>query len=252
MNHSNLYLAYLANESMEQSGIDALKDCFDKHFFINYPNEISYSYNSRGFRDDEWPADNDLKDCTWCLGDSFTVGIGQPLKETWPQLLQAKTRNRVINISMDGASNTWLARKARYIIENISPALIVIQWSYLPRRELADESLPDNERRLSHALVRGNASNSEYKDFVKCFLDVETHKENTEVVHTFVPRWNGNESFRVIEEDGFWNTLVDYNKLKGVKEAINSTQLDFARDSFHYGLKTSTRYIKDILQLLQL
>ena len=108
-----------------ESGIDSLEQCLDKKHFKLYPHQIEYRYNSRGFRDAEWPEDiNDLKNATWCIGDSFTVGIGSPLKHTWPYILQQQTGCRVINISMDGASNEWMARKCSTLLKIINPKCI--------------------------------------------------------------------------------------------------------------------------------
>ena len=72
----------------KNSGMDTLEECQDKDHYLSYTKDISYRYNSRGFRDHEWPED--LSDVVWCVGDSFTVGIGQPFEETWPQLLGKK------------------------------------------------------------------------------------------------------------------------------------------------------------------
>jgi len=62
------------------TGMDTLELCLNKEYFKSYTKQISYRYNSKGFRDDEWPED--LSDVIWCVGDSFTVGIGQPFEET--------------------------------------------------------------------------------------------------------------------------------------------------------------------------
>ena len=45
------------NFSALYSGMDCAKDCFDKKHFKNYTKKISYQYNSKGFRDNEWPDD---------------------------------------------------------------------------------------------------------------------------------------------------------------------------------------------------
>ena len=37
------------------SGSDSPEECLSKDHFLNYTKDISYNYNSRGFRDNEWP-----------------------------------------------------------------------------------------------------------------------------------------------------------------------------------------------------
>ena len=124
------------NQTWSYSGIDSLELCLNKKHFKQYPYQITYKYNSRGFRDDEWPNTiAELKNAIWCVGDSFTVGLGSPLEHTWPWILQQTTQRRIINVSMDGASNMWIARKSIDIINKIKPTQLVIQWSYISRRE---------------------------------------------------------------------------------------------------------------------
>lgn len=116
--------------------LDTLENCFDKEHFKNYPDPITYLYNSRGFRDQEWPESlHKMKDSTWCVGDSFTVGTGTPFEHTWPQLLQNKSGQRTVNVSMEGASNQWICRTALAVAREIAPRQIVVMWSYDARRE---------------------------------------------------------------------------------------------------------------------
>ena len=130
-----------ANENCLFSGIDSAEAnstlAFkEKKHFQNYPYPIEYHYNSRGFRDQEWPDTMiELQNSIWCIGDSFTAGVGLPFAHTWPQVLQQTTNRRTINISLDGASNNWIARHTCAIINEIAPQNLIVQWSYSHRRE---------------------------------------------------------------------------------------------------------------------
>jgi hypothetical protein len=129
----NVYLPNTCYEQASTSGIDSPEACLDPIYYQAYPHTVSYRGNSRGFRDAEWP--DNLVRAVWCLGDSFTRGVGVPFEHTWPQVLQQRTGCRTINISMDGASNNWIARQAQMIIKDIAPEHMVIHWSYIHRRE---------------------------------------------------------------------------------------------------------------------
>ena len=132
------------NEVSDQSGIDSLEHALDKDHFINYPYKIEYKFNSRGFRDFEWPTSiNELQKSIWCIGDSFTSGVGVPFEHTWPQVLKKMSLRNVINVSLDGASNSWISRQTGYILEEIRPEIIIIQWSYINRRERSEEELTE-------------------------------------------------------------------------------------------------------------
>ena len=124
-----------AGARFKYSGIDSPEYCADPVHFGQWTLPIEYQYNSRGFRDQEWPED--LKSAVWCLGDSFTVGLGMPQDQTWPGLLESRT----VNISLDGASNGWISRQACIVLEQLQPKVMVIHWSYSHRREKALESV---------------------------------------------------------------------------------------------------------------
>jgi hypothetical protein len=178
------------NKTWKTSGKDSLKYCEDKKHFKSYPHDIEYQYNSRGFRDTEWPTDlTELQNAIWCFGDSFTVGIGSPLTHTWVNILQSRTGQRCINVSLDGASNAWIARKAIKAIEVIKPSLVVIQWSYITRAEHHDTTKTDEDRRLH--FTPGSLTDDPYdlslSKWKYIMQSVEHQKQNTKLLHSFIP-----------------------------------------------------------------
>ena len=132
----DLVLPSRVNQHWHMSGMDNPRYCNSKTHWYQYPYEVEYCYNSRGFRDQDWPIE--FHNTIWCLGDSFTVGIGSPVQHTWWYQLGMLTQQRVINISMDGASNQWISRKACDILNSGLCDTMVIQWSYTHRRERTD------------------------------------------------------------------------------------------------------------------
>jgi hypothetical protein len=111
-----------------------------------YPYTVTYKFNSRGYRDAEWPDDlSCVKNSNWCIGDSAIVGLGAPIEHSWPAILESKLNNRTIKVAMVGASNNWIFRQAEQILKEIQPKLLVIQWSYFNRREL-DEATAREQR----------------------------------------------------------------------------------------------------------
>jgi hypothetical protein len=175
-----------ANQRWQYSGIDSIEYCSDKDYFQSYPYSIEYVYNSRGYRDAEWPTNlNDLKNAIWCVGDSFTVGIGQAFAHTWPQMLSTKIGCAVINVSLDGASNDWIVRKVRRIIEVINPKNIVVMWTYTHRRENPDINLNDEDRRV----FATKASNEEdYLNWINLSNELTTLSQS--IIQTTIPKFN--------------------------------------------------------------
>lgn len=264
--------------------------CKDREYFDNYPWPISYVYNSRGFRDAEWPRD--LNDVIWCMGDSFTVGLGAPFLHIWPQRLSAETGRRTINVSMDGASNSWIGRRAIQILDLGIVDTMIIQWSYTQRRENFDnaeivnlkwqtlyndikdplwpvcprwqdqDELPaqilakiqqnpryqlvtqisDEDRRLwipkdRRAIVDDRINTRDFLDHVQ---QVESHKKNACVIHTFIPGFSRDRD--LYKEIKSWPAQRLW--LPEIK------RLDWARDQHHYDIVTSDKLSKDLKKLL--
>jgi len=203
----------------KNSGIDTLEECFDKDHYLSYTKDISYRYNSRGFRDYEWPED--LSDVVWCVGDSFTVGIGQPFEETWPQLLQKKSGKRCLNLGEDGCSNDTVALRIQEICKLHSPNLIVVMWSYLSRRRINNKNVHHDKKHF------GNKEDME--NFAKNFKIV--NELPTSVINMIVPN------------AGISNDAITYFMKNISSEStyhLNYVeQVDRARDHHHFGFNTS-------------
>jgi hypothetical protein len=129
-----LWWSYCHRQDQEH-GLDSSETCNDPNHFHSFPFTVLYSHNSRGFRDQEWPNSvEQLNQAIWCFGDSATVGIGSPRQHTWTYLLEHTLNRRCINISMDGQSNEWIAKKILELVTEIAPTTIVAHWSYTHRR----------------------------------------------------------------------------------------------------------------------
>jgi hypothetical protein len=267
------------NKLWYESGMDSSARCLNQDHFNKYPYHITYNYNSRGFRDSEWPEDiEELKKSIWCFGDSFTVGIGSPLNHTWVNILQDKQQQRCINISMDGASNYWIARKVITLLKTINPALIIIQWSYVTRNESPDTTQTDEARRIAW-------DNTNYNQLIvnniNLIRKVEHHKKNCKIIHSFVP-----ESGILSDNNDIWKTVKGINwpkfpdtlaKFEQLDDSIVTElkdfnvydlflsyyyltdnviylpeikKLDYARDYHHYDVITATNFVDQLSNLI--
>lgn len=229
-------LTETANAFEGNCGIDSLEHCKDIAHYKMYSKSVIYSYNSSGYRDEEWPAD--LTDVIWCVGDSFTVGLGQPNNETWPSLVSNQSGKRTINVSMNGASNDWIARRVQSIINNFAPSIILIQWSYVHRRENTDTTLIDEDRKIHFIKAQGGRedfADIQSLDKQNCIENIRKIKSqsSTQVVHSFIPKFA-----RADDAEFIYNELTTHN----VNFFPDQPQVDFARDSHHYDILTATNY----------
>lgn len=282
----NIRLTKKINLICEYTGMDSEDQCLSKKHFTEYPYQVSYVHNSRGFRDHEWPESvAELSNSIWCIGDSFTMGVGQPFEHIWPQVLSKRTGMRCINLSLDGASNEWISRRARQIIETVKPKIVVILWSYFNRREHINSSLLDEERRTFSDKCSYDA---DVKNFIKCISDTNEFVANisTKVINGLIP----NASWMVANIEQTWNyikikdwpstvpasveefdnlpafvkdkitknhelaeqfyTTLDYQRVEKKYQLIELKNLDYARDGHHFDVLTSNFFVDKIqLQL---
>ena len=196
------------------SGIDCLEDCADKEHYLSYPKDITYRYNSRGFRDHEWPTD--LSNVIWCVGDSSTVGLGQPFGEIWSQLLQEKTGKRCLNLGEAGCSNDTMALRIQEIVKSYNAKTIVVMWSYFSRRRINNINVQYDAKDFGEA--------KDFDNFIKNYEMVNALP--TRIINLVVPR--GLDNLDMIAQ-----LKQRYPDLLFVK------QLDYARDGHHFDIKTS-------------
>lgn len=231
----DLRLSTRADQTWHVGGIDDITRCLDRQHWQSYAHQVEYTFNSRGFRDEEWPTGvSHLRDAIWCVGDSFTVGVGQPYNHIWPQVLAKATRQRTINVSMDGASNDWIARRARQIIDQLAPRSMVVMWSYVHRRENPDSTLADEDRLMFCDARQDSDSIDDHDNLRTCRALVQA--AGTQVIEAAIP------NFCVFgpHEPALYRESI----CRGIM-MIN--QLDRARDGHHFDILTAESFVQDLL-----
>ena len=284
----DLVLSTRANQHWQFSGMDSSENCMRRTHFKSYPYAVDYVYNSRGFRDSEWPEDIDqLTHAIWCVGDSFTEGLGSPAEHAWPFLLQNQTNMKTINVSMDGASNTWIARKTVDILTEINPKYIILHWSYLHRREISQQEIWEKEAdrgwRELYSMFREPGWPD--CDTVAESKQLPQYMQEKIALHWVNPYYTDEERRRTdtqstLEQDlqNFKDCLTsinhanqhtkiihsfipDFTKSDNLQDIIDSVlpttnvipyfdRLDRARDWHHYDIKTATYFVNQLIKLI--
>jgi hypothetical protein len=273
------------NQLWYHSGMDSEDLCRTPGHWRSYPHQVEYRYNNRGYRDESWPDNlRALQDAVWCVGDSFTVGIGSPRAHTWSHVLQQRTGIRTINVSMDGASNNWIARKAVRVLKQVMPKTMVLHWSFLNRREQDIESALDQKWKNFYNDIRDTSWPAcERTQYNQLPDHIRTEIEN---IHG---GWNNSyvpDDYRIMQQvkctdqDDVDNTLACIqmvNALGGQCRIIHSfvpefepehlkgtvalqckgavvpefKVLDLARDGYHYDVLTSQAFVDQLVPLLK-
>lgn len=213
------------NASFSSSGLDTLARCLNKEWFTQYPYTVNYNYNSRGFRDTEWP--DSLADAIWCIGDSFTVGIGAPIEHTWPYLLAQATGICTVNISMDGASNDWISNMSNIVSKHITPRHIIHQWSYIHRRGSTQHTI----QHYTDAIEQQDIEN---------FISAVTKTQSNLAIHSMIPKFAPSA-----------DTVAALQKLRFQNVVYDNEQIDYARDYHHYDIITATKYVSHYMDLIK-
>jgi hypothetical protein len=150
------------------------------------------------------------------VGDSFTVGIGQPHEETWPAMLQKKIGKRCINIGEDGCSNDTISLRVNKIYDLYKPKLIIVMWSYLHRRRTDDRNV--------HFDKNDFGNKADVNNFIKNYKTIS--KLKTKIIQTVIPN--------AYSDSKIFNYLLPKIKF----DVLNFPQLDYARDHHHFDIKT--------------
>ena len=287
----DIYLSHTSNTVTPHHACDSPELCNDSAWFTQYPWPVEYRFNSRGFRDQEWPSD--LQSATWCVGDSATVGVGQPLEHTWVHLLSQRLQQRTINVSLTGASNAWILRKALSILQQVQPRRMVIHWSFFHRREnnILDQSDEDRQLHYDPDMNPDTALKTDVELFQQAVEAVNSAAVYTEVVHSTVP--NAFPGMNRKELEGWWYqqrrshwpeqlpiawdnvprgmhrelkshslgdtlhwhwAMQDYAQAHDIvllEQEDENYQRELARDGQHYDLKTATRFVDAVLAVMQ-
>lgn len=195
---------------------------FDHKHNVN-PNwnqgEISYNYNSQGFRTCDmvglYQQTVDL-----ALGCSHTEGIGLPVDQIWPSMIEQQTHLPMLNLGLGGGSTDTVARVLANVCSLYNINTVYILWPLINRFENVlsdriDVVLPQNAK-LEHAW----------------FLSEENSKQRFFKNQTLVKQLAKVHNFKIKER-----SVLDNWQISG----------DLARDQQHYGILSHQNLAKMFL-----
>jgi len=218
----DLMIPFYANMQCDFLGLDSINHCFDPAHFRAF-GKVTYSYNEIGYRT------RSVQHITGkeilAIGDSFTLGLGINVGHRWTEHLESIIGYPVLNFSLNGASNDWIARRTQDLLRWFDPPAIVIHWSFSHRRELPNPDWSDDERTVCDAryLDEENLQN---------WIDNFNQIDHPRVIHSVIPDWHDNFDYQS------WPVIPP------------PRIIDRARDGFHYGPKTNRVFADTVTSLL--
>lgn len=211
-----------ADMHFTELGHDSSKHCFDKKYFEKHI-PVTYEFNELGFREksiQQYQGNEIL-----AIGDSFTLGLGVNVADRWTNQLEKLLQRPVLNFSLNGASNDWIARKYQQLVDVFDAPTVIVHWTFSHRRESARNDWFDDER------TECNPAHNDEENLHNWHLNYKK-VNGQKTVHSFIPNWHLN---------------FDYSSINGL---VPVPQIDIARDGFHYGPKTHFRIAKHLANLL--
>ena len=237
-----------ANKEIQWHGLDNPKMTKqDADIFENWPNgdKINYRFNSRGFRDEEWPATySGMKDAIWMIGDSFTMGMGIEYEESYKKKMEEVTGRRVIDISLDGTNPGWRRRIALKIMREVAPDYLIMHWGYIWRYKRKYRTLAQEVRNT----IFQEQEESCMESFVETFKSLWETDTNTKVLHNFLPKFAGKWK----SQEWIKHQIQDFTGDENPSICWDNEQLDTGRDGWHWGPETIQKYVENNLKLMQI
>ena len=156
-----------SKEFYEQNIKDAAnKTKLEKNNWVDQT--IHYTFNSHGFRSDEFDLETDS---FMYLGCSFTLGTGVPYEVTWPYLVSQKYQVKNFNLGISGGSNDTAFRLANHYIPVLKPKAVLFASTLSNRLDVISES---EITTLRHNSVPKQFNGQFYKDWI-------TYEENCQL-----------------------------------------------------------------------
>ena len=225
----HINIPYYSNLEATSLGLDSAEHCFNREHFDSF-GAVHYKFNEIGYRTHN--VAEFKKDAILVIGDSFTVGLGVNAEDRYTDIMEKTLSKQVLNFSLSGASNDWIARKLQQLLAHFEPTAIILHYTFSHRRERPNTDWFDDERTECEPFY---SSQENLDNWIDNFSKINLSTAGIKVIHSFIPNWHD----KSVDYKQFGNNLLPVTK-----------QIDYARDGFHYGVKTHQSLAQQITNLL--
>lgn len=227
INSTFIYDTTIENATIEflrknKNNIDILnKFGIDENYTLDEVLNYEYTLNNYDFRSDFNYSVNNQPDEIWCIGCSFTFGVGVSKSVVWPSLVQQEFPNNLVKNFGIGASgpltqyrllNNWLH------YSEFKPKVVYILGFFPYRIEASDVTLPWDYQTLTHLTnlspildipKRKRTDHTRFlkKFFTDCGITAKTHYSDIQLKIKKLLKDN-DIPFKIIEP-GFSKTWYD-------------------------------------------
>lgn len=230
LSRKHISIPYYHDMNCSELGLDSRSQCLDKKWFDQYPDNVSYCFNSAGYRTHNTIGPNPVL----VIGDSFTLGMGVNANQRYTDIMEQRLQHQILNFSLNGASNDWISRKLGQLLEVIQPRAVIVHYTFSHRRERPYPDWHDDERTECEPFY---SREENFNNWQKNFDHINMLCSDLQIIHSFIPDWH--------------DQVVDYTTL-GSNVVAPMPIIDHARDKFHYGVLTHLRLAQVFTNLLEI
>jgi hypothetical protein len=135
----------LANTTTKWSPPLDSEEAFSRHLKGEYnkleaagwiDQEIEYTFNSQGFRDEEFPRDLNYL----AVGCSHTMGVGLRYEQTWVSQLSKLIDKKIYNAGVAGAATDTVYRIVSHLLSGYQPDIVFMLRPPAWRWELSEDN----------------------------------------------------------------------------------------------------------------
>ena len=188
------------------------------------PTCISYSFNTEGFRDDEF---ND-EPAGMALGCSFTKGVGVDFDNTWPKKLSTMLNMRVWNLGVGGSASDTAYRLAEHWLDRLNIKFVAMLVPNVDRVEIWEHDSP-------HVLTHNSDTMPNLNEYKKVYL---ANSKNGHI--------NQKKNLLAIQYLCAQKQIPFYHLFKDRIHLV-----DYGRDLGHWGRKSNARLAEKMYNLIK-
>jgi len=210
--------------------------------------DISYDLNSQGYRCSEFDQIS-WEDSVLFFGCSIVLGVGLPINETLPYLVEKNTGSNTVNLGQVAASQLYNAVNLQKIIDyGIRPKAVVVCHPSVLRTTVFQE-----KEVLSHGPwclgTEGKPVPKLHREYARHYLEDQTNADTMSIFHERCIRALCNSAGIPVVQTT-WYDLIPGSELTLTPFINDDDKQDLARDVWHPGLRTMTNAAQIIASLL--
>jgi hypothetical protein len=192
---------------------------------------IKYTFNSDGFRTDEFSGGPNFV----TIGCSFTQGVGVHREDTWAQLVSDQLGLSVYNLGISGASSDTCYRIIKHYAPILKPQFVVFLEPRGNRTEL-HHNPAQPPHLINWAYDAGSWGNSAYtKTWLSTDTNMQLHAEKNRAAIAHVCAQLG-------------IPVVMFNPDDYLDLVMDKTQIDLGRDLLHPGRLNNRAFAQVVYQ----